>query len=182
MRAGSLRNRVQVVALSAELERQAIGCRSVGIRTKEGGDVPAASGLRSPALVEVRARVAPLFVAGRYLLHGTRMLHITSVRPFKEAGEVVMSCADLVGECAEYRPADAAPRACRVFLMPSAPFKDELGQVIDYRLRAEVALIETGRVQVGDQLRVGGRLYTVFGIAGGSDDGVVRGLWLDLVE
>ncbi|MCC3681229.1 hypothetical protein LLE81_11395 [Staphylococcus epidermidis] len=92
-----------------------------------------------------------------------------------------MSCEELVGECAEYWPPQGLRRTCRVFLNTSAPYLDELGQVIDYRLLAEVALIEVGRVQVDDQLRVRGVLYNVIGIANRGDDGVVRGLWLEEV-
>ena len=51
--------------------------------------------------------------------------------------------------------------------------------MVDYRTRAEVALIEVGRVQVGDQLRLGDEHYAVIGIAAEGDDGVVRGLWLE---
>ena len=43
------------------------------------------------------------------------------------------------------------------------------------------ALIEVGRLQVDDQLQVGGVLYNVIDYADESDDGIVRGLWLQPV-
>lgn len=80
---------------------------------------------------------------------------------------------------AEYRPAVGAPVACRVLLTHGAPYLDDLGQVTDYRTRAEVALIEVGRPQVDDRLLVGDTLYTVIAYASDTDDGVVRGLWVE---
>ena len=46
--------------------------------------------------------------------------------------------------------------------------------------RAEVAIIEVGRPQVDDQLFIGGALYNIVAYARDTDDGVVRGLWLEL--
>ena len=71
--------------------------------------------------------------------------------------------------------------ACRVHLTHQVPYRDELGQATDYRTRAEVAIIEVGRPEAGDQVSVGGVLYNVDAYADESDDGVVRGLWLDKV-
>ncbi|MNF02484.1 hypothetical protein D3C80_2016330 [compost metagenome] len=56
-----------------------------------------------------------------------------------------------------------------------------MGRVADYRTRAEVVLIEVGRPQVDDQLLVAGTLYTITDYADETDDGVVRGLWLEAV-
>lgn len=183
MRAGALRCRGEIFSLSADLSVVSHGARWLGIRSKESADAQAPSGLRAPILVEVRARYSPLLQMGRYIRHSSRLLHITSVRDFKgDRSELVMSCEELVGECGQYRPADGMSRPCRVFLNPSAPYLDELGQVVDYRLLAEVALVETGRVQVDDQLQVAGQLYNVIAIANRGDDGVVRGLWLETVE
>lgn len=182
MRAGSLRHRATILSLAADLSTVIIGSRWVGIRAKEGVDAGQASGLRTGAMVEVRARGSAELVQGRYLLSGSRLLHITSVRdPMGTGAELVLSCDELVGQPGEYRPDGQPPKACRVHLTHSAPYLDELGQVTDYKTRAEVALIEVGRPQVDDQLLVAGTLYSVIGYAAESDDGVVRGLWLERV-
>jgi head-tail adaptor len=179
MQPGKLRNRAEILSLDASLAPVGHGSRWVGIRAKETGDVPAATGLRSRAMIEVRARYSADLLAGRYLKNGARLLHITSARdPMGDRAELVLSCDELVGEVAEYRPDGLPPVACRVHLTHSAPYLDDMGQVTDYRTRAEVALIEVGRPQVDDQLEIGGQLYSVIAYADESDDGVVRGLWL----
>jgi hypothetical protein len=69
-----------------------------------------------------------------------------------------------------------------VHLVHDAPMRDEFGQATAYKTRAEVALIEAGRLQAGtDQLRVCGITYNIIDYAGDTDDGVVRGLWLERV-
>lgn len=182
MRAGKLRHRAKIICLSVDLQSLVIGSRWVGIRAKEAADAGQSSGLRTGAMVEVRARGSAELVQGRYLLSGSRLLHITSVRdPMGTGAELVLSCDELVGQPGEYRPDGQPPKACRVHLTHSAPYLDELGQVTDYKTRAEVALIEVGRPQVDDQLLVAGTLYSVIDYAADSDDGVVRGLWLDQV-
>ena len=62
-----------------------------------------------------------------------------------------------------------------------APVLDDLGQVVDYKTRAELALIEVGRAQPGDGLHVGGVSYQVVNYDDRSDDGVVRGVWLERI-
>ena len=182
MRAGNLRHRATILSLSAALSPQTLGSRWVGIRAKDGGDVPPAGGLRTGAMVEVRARYADLFAAGRYLLSGARLLHITSTRdPMGTGAELVLSCDELIGQTAEYRPAVGVPLACRAHITHEAPWLDELGQVTDYKTRAELAVIEVGRPQVDDQLLIAGQLYNVIAYAADSDDGIVRGLWLEVV-
>ena len=180
MRAGELNKRATVLALSPDLVPETIGQRWVGIRTKEAAEVRAADGLRVSALVEARARFSPCLVPGRYLVHGNRLLHITSARDFRgDRAELVMSCEELVGEPGEYRPDGGAPRPARIFLRHITPFLDDNNNLTDYRLQAEVALVETGRVQLGEQLVVAGCVYNVIGYVDGSDDGVVRSLWLE---
>lgn len=180
MRAGNLRHRAEVLSLGVDLSPVSHGSRWTSIRAKDAADAPAATGLRSPAMVEVRARYSTELIQGRYLRHGQRLLHITGVRdPLGTRAELVLSCDELIGEAATYTPAGGAPTACRVHLTHNAPYLDELGQVTDYRTRAEVALIEVGRPQVDDQLMVGSTLYTVIAYADETDDGVVRGLWLE---
>lgn len=182
MRAGNLRHRAEILSLSADLLPVSHGSRWVGIRSKEAGDVGAAAGLRTGAMIEVRARFSEVLTDGRYLKSGGRLLHITSARdPMGDRAELVLSCDEFVGEAAEYRGDGVPPVACRAQLTHAAPYLDDLGQVTAYKTRAEVALIEVGRPQVDDQLLVGGVLYTVIRYAEASDDGVVRGLWLERV-
>jgi len=182
MRLGTLNKRADILSLAANLTTLSHGSRWVAIRAKDAGDVPAAGGLRSRAMVEVRARYSADLLPGRYLRSGARLFNVTSARdPMGSGAELVLSCDELIGEPAEYRPDGLPPMACRVHLTHSAPYLDDLGQVTDYRTRAEVALIEVGRPQVDDQLMIGAQLYNVTAYANDSDDGIVRGLWLEVV-
>jgi hypothetical protein len=182
MRAGNLRHRAEVLRLSADLLPVPLGSRWVGILSKEAGDVGAVAGLRTGAMVEVRARFSDLLTAGCYLKSGGRLLHVTSARDrMGDRQELVLSCDEFVGEVAEYRGDGLPPVACRAQLTHAVPYLDDLGQVTSYKTRAEVALIEVGRPQVDDQLVVAGVLYAVIRYANESDDGVVRGLWLERV-
>ena len=181
MRLGRLDKRAQILSLSADLCPLDHGSRWVSIRAKDTGDVAQPTGLRSTALVEVRARFSDELQQGRYLRNGNRLLYIASAPrdPMGTRAELVLSCAELVGQVAEYRPQGGVPVACRVHLTHSAPYLDDLGQVTDYKTRAEVAVIEVGRPEEGDQLLIAGALYNVIAYARDSDDGVVRGLWLE---
>ena len=183
MRLGRLDKRAQILSLSADLCAVDHGSRWVGIRAKDTGDVGQPSGLRSTALVEVRARYTSELQQGRYLRHGNRLLYIASAPrdPMGNRVEMVMSCTELTGQAATYHATGRQPQPCRVHISYSAPYLDELGQVVDYRTRAEVALIEVGRPQVDDQLQVGSDTYVVIQYASETDDGVVRGLWLERV-
>lgn len=181
MRLGKLNQRAEILSLNASLVTISHGSRWVGIRSRDADDVPAASGLRTRAMIQIRARYSDLLTAGRYLRSGSRLFSVTSARdPMGSRAELVLSCDELVGEMAEYRPDGGAPLSCRVHLTHSAPYLDDMGQVTDYRTRAEVALIEVGRPQVDDQLMIGADLYSVIAYADDSDDGIVRGLWLAL--
>lgn len=182
MRAGILRHRAEILSLSADLARVSHGTRWVGIRAKAVADAPAATGLRTRAMIEVRARASADLVPGRFLQSGGRLLHITSVRdPMGNGAELVLSCDELIGQPGQYIAEGLLPKPCRVHLTHSAPYLDDMGQVTDYKTRAEVAIIEVGRPQPGDKLTVGGQAYEVIGYAADSDDGVVRGLWLERV-
>lgn len=183
MRAGALDQRATILSLSADLCPVEHGARWVSIRAKDAGDVAAPAGLRSTGLVEVRARYTSELQQGRYLRNGNRLLYIASAPrdPMGTKAEMVMSCAELVGQPAEYRPQSGVPVECRVHLSHQAPYLDDLGQVTDYKTRAEVAVIEVGRPEEGDQLLIAGTLYNVIAYARDSDDGVVRGLWLEAV-
>lgn len=182
MRAGKLDKRAEIIRLTAALTTESRGSRWVGIRAKDAIDVPAADGLRSMALVEIRARYSDEFSQGRYLASVGRLFHITSARdPLGNRAEMVISAHELIGQPAEYRPQEGVPVPCRVHLTHEAPYRDEMGQVTDYKTRAEIAVIEVGRPQQEDQLLIAGTLYTVIAYADETDDGVVRGLWLEKV-
>lgn len=183
MRLGRLDKRAQILSLSADLCEVDHGSRWVSIRAKDTGDFGQPSGLRSTALVEVRARYSDELQQGRYLRSGSRLLYIASAPrdPMGTRAELVLSCAELIGQSAQYHPAERPPVACRVHLTHEAPYLDDTGQVTDYRTRAEVAIIEVGRPQVDDLLIIAGARYAVIAYADDTDDGVVRGLWLERV-
>lgn len=183
MRTGRLDTPADLLVLGADLQAQLIDWLWVGITAKDAGDVPVAAGLRNPGRVEVRAWWDDRLRNGRYLRAGQRLLLIDSARDVRgQQTELVLTCTELIGQPGQYLPADGTPRCCRVHLTHEAPYRDELGQVTSYMTRAEVAIIEVGRPQEGDQLRVSGVPYVVAHYADESDDGVVRGLWLLPVE
>lgn len=177
MRAGSLNMRAEVLELDPDCAVRPVMRRWVSLRAKDAGDVAAPSGLRSAGMVEVRGWFSGEYQAGRYIRIGDRLLVIADPRdPMGNGAEIVVSCYELTGQPATYNG-----KACRVHLAHNAPWLDDMGQVTAYKTRAEVALIETGRVQVGDQLIVSGTTYNVIAYADDSDDGIVRGLWLEQV-
>ena len=183
MRAGRLDTPAELLDLQADLSVRCLDWLWFSINSKESADPPAPTGLRSPAKVAVRSWYDPRLAQGRYLRAAERLLLIDDVRDFRgDRAEVAITCSELVGQAGQYLPADGTPRCCRVHLTHEAPYRDELGQVVSYMTRAEMAIIEVGRPQEGDQLRVEGDLYVVSNYAGSSDDGVVRGLWLQPVE
>jgi len=182
MRTGRLDVPADLLTLGVDLCAVQLTWLWVGIRAKDTGDVPAAAGLRNPAKIEVRAWWDARLLQGRYLRAGERLFHLDSVRdPDGQQAEVIMTSTELVGQPAEYRPQAGMPTPCRVHLAHEAPYLDDMGQVVDYKTRAEVAVIEVGRPQVDDQLLIAGTLYNVIQYARDSDDGVVRGLWLEQV-
>ncbi|WP_313117966.1 hypothetical protein [Ectopseudomonas guguanensis] len=183
MRAGRLDTPAELLELQQDLAVRCLDWMWFSINSKESADVPAHTGLRSPAKVAVRAWWDERLQPGRYLRSDVRLFLIDDVRDFTgQRAEVAITCSELVGQAGQYLPADGAPRCCRVHLTHEAPYRDELGQVTSYMTRAEVAIIEVGRPQEGDQLRVAGVPYVVANYADESDDGVVRGLWLLPVE
>lgn len=182
MRTGRLNTPTDIVYLGPDLRAYVLDWVWTNIAAKESSDAPAASGLRAFTKVEIRSWWDARLLQGRYLRSEGRLFYLDSVRDFTgQRAELVMTATELVGDQAELRPVDCAPVSCRVHITHEAPYRDELGQVTSYRTRAEVALIETGRVQVDDQLLIAGTLYSVIAYADESDDGVVRGLWLEKV-
>ena len=183
MRAGRLDIPAELLELQQDMTFRCLDWLWFSINSKESADPPAATGLRAPAKVAVRSWYDPRLAQGRYLRAAERLLLIDDVRDFRgDRAEVAITCSELVGQAGQYLPADGVPRCCRVHLTHEAPYRDEMGQVVSYMTRAEVAIIEVGRPQEGDQLRVGGVLYVVANYAADTDDGVVRGLWLVPVE
>jgi len=182
MRAGRLDTPADLLRLDADARPCVVDWFWIGIRAKDSGAVQAPSGLRNPGKVEVRAWWDERLQIGRYLRADGRLLLIDSVRDVTGArAEAVVTCSELIGSPAKYRPAEGLPVDCRVHVTHEAPYRDELGQVTDYRTRIQVALIEVGRPQVDDQIIVEGARYTVIAYADETDDGVVRGLWVEKV-
>lgn len=183
MRSGNLDTPADLLMLSADLVPFRLDWIWCGIQTKETAEPPFPSGLRSPAKIAIRAWWDARIQQGRYLSADGRLFHIDSARDFTgRRAELAITATELIGEQGEYRPDGAPPCACRVFLNYDAPWLDENGQATAYRIRAEVALIETGRVQVGDLLEVDRVRYYVVDYADGTDDGIVRGIWLERVQ
>lgn len=183
MRAGRLNTPANLLELDADLARVEIDWLWCGIQTKDAVDAPYPIGLRNPAKVTIRSWWDERLRQGRYLEADGRLFHIDSVRDFDgRRVEVAITATEFVGEAGLALPDGLAPRSCRVFLVHEAPYRDELGQTTSYKTRAEIALIEAGRLQAdADQIEVGGLLYNVVAYADQSDDGIVRGLWLDRV-
>lgn len=179
MRSGKLRHRAEVLSLGADLSPVSHGSRWTSIRAKEAADAPAPTGLRSPAMVEVRARFSAELIQGRYLRHGGRLLYITGARdPMGTGAELVLSCHELIGLPGEYRPIDSAPTACRVYLAHGVARLGDLTGKAEYTTQAEVALIEVGRPQPGALLQMGGETWRVTGLVEDDDDRIVRRLWV----
>ncbi|WP_348658645.1 hypothetical protein [uncultured Stutzerimonas sp.] len=182
MRAGRLNTPTDILYLGPDLHVYTLDWVWTNITAKDATDAPMATGLRSPAKVEVRAWWDARLLQGRYLRAEGRLLYLDGVRDVTgQRAELVMTATELVGEQGEFRPLDGVPLACRVHLTFDAPYRDDMGQTTEYRTRAEVALVEVGRAQPDDQLLVGGQIYNVIAYADESDDGIVRGLWLDPV-
>lgn len=183
MRAGRLRDKAQISTLDHNLNEVWRGTSWCGITAKEAASPPMPSGLRAGARIDVRVRYTSKLHQGAYLRAGTRLLHVTSVRDATgKRAELTASCDEFVGQPATYYPADSPPISCRTHLTYDAPYLDDFGKVTDYRIKAEVLLIEVGRPQENDRLEVGGVMFIVTQYASDTDDGVVRGLWLDTVE
>lgn len=183
MRAGRLRHRVDILELGHDLSPIAHGQAWVGIVSKENSDVPVQTGLRASAKVSVHARNRDILEQGIYLKCDNRLLHITSARDAigNRAG-LYISCDEFIGRQATYYPQGTTPKNCRVHLIHDAPYLDDFGKVTDYRTKAEVLLIEVGRPQENDRITISGKTYIVTQYASDTDDGVVRGLWLEAVE
>lgn len=171
MRAGRLRHRATVYSKSADV----LGGAWLSIIAKDAGDVSMPAGIRASAMVTIRARYNGDLKAGVYLRSDDRLFQVTSARDVMGTRhELILSADEFIGDTATYNG-----KQIRIHLTHSAPYYDDFGKVTDYRLKAEVLLFETGRVQAGDTITVDGKSYIVTQYADGTDDGVVRSLWLD---
>ena len=180
MRAGKLRFVADLLVLGDDCKRCHLDWLWCDLKTKDSGDVQYASGLRNPAKVEVRAWYDERLRQGCYLESDGRLLHIDSVRDVTgQRAELVMTATELIGQPAVIRRDEMPSCHCRAFVSHESLHRDEEGQATGYKTRAEVALIEAGRVQVDDQIQIGGVRYLVVDIDKESDDGIVRGLWLE---
>lgn len=183
MRAGRLRHKAQIITLGHNLRETCHGTVWCGITAKDGAAPPMPAGLRTGARVDVRARYTDRLQQGAYLLTGGRILHVTSVRDVTgRRAELIASCDEFVGQAALYQSPMRGQISCRVHLTHEAPFLNDFGQITDYRTRAEVLVLEVGRPQVDDRITIAGTTYIVTQYAGGTDDGVVRSLWLQAME
>lgn len=183
MRAGRLRHHVSILELNHQLEPVDIGSAWVSIVAKDSAEAPAASGLRTGAKVTVRARFNSRLQQGVYLRQHDRLLHVTSSRDVMGTrSELVLTCDEFVGAGAIYYPSGEPPTRCRVHLTHAAPYLDDFGKVTSYRTKAEVLLIEVGRPQENDRIMIDGVMFIVTQYASDTDDGVIRGLWLDPME
>ena len=176
-----LRDKAEVIEVLPDLSRVTTGHLLVSIFNKEDGDVPAQSGLRSASKVSVRANQNDIIQVGSYLAVGTRLFHVVSNRDGNYIRDGVFITADeFIGRKATYTPSGGIPGPCRVHLTHDAPYFDDFGKITSYRIKAEVLLLEVGRPQSGDKIRIGSVDYVVTQYANDTDDAVVRGLWLDI--
>jgi hypothetical protein len=146
----------------------------IGIRAKEMEATSAQQGLRSPINLTVRARWHPELQPGRYLRTADRLLLIDAVRDIDgKRADAIMSCTEFIGEIVTYQT-----RSVRVFLSASSPVVGQRGGKNDYRMQAEFALVESGRVQPGESFVLGVETYTITSIIDDGDDGITRKAWV----
>lgn len=181
MRSGRLETPATLLHLGQDLQACEIDWLWCGIQTKENAEPPPATGLRAPAKVTIRAWWDERIIRGRYLRTEDRLFLLDDVRDFTgKRQELAITASELVGLPGQALVNGLAPRPCRVFLAFDVPFvNQEYAEAPILRTYAEVALIEAGRVEEGDQLVASGVRFTVLSLAKDRDDGVVRGLWLE---
>lgn len=184
MRTGRLNTPATLLHLGADLQPCEIDWLWCGIQTKENAEPSPATGLRAPAKITIRAWWDERLVKGRYLRTEDRLFLLDDVRDFTgKRQELAITASELVGFPGRVIRQRQAPRCCRVFLafdMPYVSPDSDQGPVL--RTYAEVALIEAGAVEQDDMLEVDGQAYNVLWLAANTDDGVVRGLWLERRE
>ena len=180
MRAGKLQQLATVLMLRVDtLAAVQVEKVWVGIKTRDGGDTPPARGLRNPAVIQVLAWHSDKLQQGRYLQVDSRLLIIDAARdPDGRREALSMACTELIGEPCTFTPKAGTGKSARVFVQSTSPTVGQRNGRADYRVMAEFALIETGRIQPGDTVTLYGAVWTVSSLAEEPDDGVTRKVWL----
>ena len=179
MRAGKLNSRMAFYRMPLDTRTPAlIDTVWASLRVKQQGALPAQTGLRSGAALELRARQPLAVTAGDYALWKGRLFHLFDARdPDGKAAEWIFSAHELIGASATYTPAGGTAISTRAFVIHDSPYIAQFSQRIDYRTRIELPVFETGRAPPGGVATVGTVSYTLIGLADNGDDGVVRQYW-----
>jgi hypothetical protein len=180
MRAGKLQQLATVLMLRVDtLAAVQMDKVWVGIKTRDGVDTPPARGLRNPAVIQVLAWHSDKLQQGRYLQVDNRLLVIDAARdPDGRREALSMSCTELIGEPCTFTPKNGAGKSARVYVQQTSPSVGQRTGRADYRVMAEFALIEVGRIQPGDTVTLYGATWTVSALSDEPDDGVTRKVWL----
>lgn len=179
MRTGRLETPADLLSLGPDLQPLLLDWLWVGLRAKDAGDVPAATGLRSPGKVEVRSWWDDRLLPGRYLRAGARLLYLDSVRDVIGAqAELTLTATELVGDVATYTAPGGAATACRVFLAHGVSRPGSFAGKSEYTTQLEAALIEVGRPQPGGVFQVGSVAWRIDGLVEDDDDRITRRMWV----
>lgn len=181
MRAGHIRHPAELLLTAGSPpQSQSLGVVWVGISEPLEQDAERPAGLRSRVRVMLRARYQPDIMQGRFIktVDG-RLFALDAVRnPDQRGQDMVISASELIGDAGEYLPSGATvPVPCRVFLSTDSPITAKGGKA-EYRMRAELSVLEVGRLQPEALLTVAGIQYRVMGLVEESDDGAVRAVWV----
>ena len=183
MRAGRLDTPAELLELQQDLTVRCLDWLWFSINSKESADVPAHTGLRSPAKVAVRGWWDERLRAGRYLRSDARLFLIDDVRDFTgQRAEVAITCSELIGQAATYTATPGATALpCRVFLAYGVSRPGQLTGAVEYVTELEAAVVEVGRPQPGAVFEVDGVAWRVAGLVETEDDRVVRRMWVKKV-
>jgi|GEM_PF-3203439 len=182
--AGKLDWRLEFFRLSlATFARTSLGHAWVSVRMKAADHLaPPSQGLRnlsSGALTEIRLRYRTDVQDGDYAVYGSRLWHCVNFRdPDGKRAELIASAHELVGLTTVYTPAGGTAITTRAWLGFSSPFVSGGHMVNEYRLRAEVPILEVGRPARGGTLVISGRTYQIVGLVDNGDDGITRSMWV----
>jgi hypothetical protein len=181
MRAGSLDTWCEVLELHpVTLAPQVVaaGWFSIRQRQTEYKDVQP-TGLRNRASVIGRCWFDHEVLPGRYVRpENGRLFVIDAVRdPLNNQSELSLAITELIGERAVYRSGAQPGKPVRAFFDVDAPHLADSGRM-EYRHRIEVALIECGRPQPGDEIDLRGVTWVVREAVAQADNGILRDLWV----
>ena len=140
---------------------------------------PVPAGLRNPVPLEMRLRHRADLQSGDYVTWDGRLAHLFALRdPNGKNSELIASCHELIGHAATYTPAGGGTAvATRAYLMHDTPYIAQTSQRIDYRLRIELPVFETGRAAPEATVTINATTYTLLGLIEQGDDGAVRAYW-----